>query len=129
MKNHTGRGVCCYLLALVALLAAPILARAQAQITTGVIQGTVLAETATVAARATVEVKNTDTNLTKTLTTDSDGRFVFLQLPSGRYTLTVSKQGYATLAQENLSLTVGQAINLNLNLKVSSVQERVTITA
>src|SRR5262245_40512642 len=129
MKNHTGRGVCCSLLALVALLAASIVARAQTQITTGVIQGTVLDESGAVVAGAGVEVKNTDTNLTKNLSTDSDGRFVFLQLPSGRYTLTVSKQGYATLAQENLSLTVGQAINLNLSLKVSSVQERVTITA
>jgi len=129
MKNHTGRGVCCSLLALMALLAPPVIARAQTQITTGVIQGTVLDESSAVVAGASVEVKNTDTNLTKTLTTDSDGRFVFLQLPSGRYTLTVSKQGYATVAQENLNLTVGQAINLNLSMKVSSVQERVTITA
>src|SRR5262245_17272213 len=129
MKKYTGRGVCSFLLALIALLAAPIIARAQTQITTGVIQGTVLDEAGAVVAGAGVEVKNTDTNFTRTLTTDSDGRFVFLQLPSGRYTLTVSKQGYATLAQENLSLTVGQAINLNLSLKVSSVQERVTITA
>ena len=129
MKKHTGRVVCCSLLALMALLAAPIITRAQTQITTGVIQGTILDEASAVVAGASVEVKNTDTNLTKILTTDSDGRFVFLQLPSGRYTLTVSKQGYATLAQENLSLTVGQAINLNLSLKVSSVQERVTITA
>src|SRR5215470_15215310 len=129
MKKHTGRSVCCSLLALMALLAAPIIARAQTQITTGVIQGTVLDESSAVVAGAVVEVKNTDTNLTKTLTTDSDGRFVFLQLPSGRYTLTVSKPGYTTLAQENLSLTVGQAINLNLGLKVSSVQERVEITA
>jgi Carboxypeptidase regulatory-like domain/TonB-dependent Receptor Plug Domain len=129
MKKHTGRGVCCSLLALTVLLAAPIIARAQTQITTGVIQGMVLDEASAVVAGAVVEVKNADTNLTKTLTTDSDGRFVFLQLPSGRYTLTVSKQGYATVAQENLSLTVGQAINLNLSLKVSSVQERVTITA
>src|SRR4029453_15563699 len=129
MKNHTGRGVCCSLLALVAVLPAPIIARAQTQITTGVIQGTVLDENGAVVAGAGVEVKKTDTNLTKTLTTDSDGRFVFLQLPSDPYPLTVSKQGYSTVAQENLSLTVGQAINLNLNLKVSSVQERVTITA
>src|SRR5262245_2063697 len=129
MKKYTGRGMCCSLLALMVLLAAQIIARAQTQITTGVIQGTVFDEAKAVVAGARVEVKNTDTNLTRTLTTDSDGRFVFLQLPSGRYTLTVSKQGYATLAQENLNLTVGQAINLNLGLKVSSVQERVEITA
>lgn len=129
MKRHTGRGVCSSLFMLMALLTASIIARAQTQITTGAIQGTVVDETSAVIAGANVEVKNTDTNLTKTLSTDSDGRFVFLQLPSGRYTLTVTKQGYTTLAQENLSLTVGQAINLNLSLKVSSVQERVTITA
>src|SRR5215813_9470028 len=129
MKKHTGRSACCSLLALLALLAAPMIARAQTQITTGVIQGTVLDEANAVVAGAGVEVKNMDTNFTRALTIDSDGRFVFLQLPSGRYNLTVSKQGYTTLAQENLNLTVGQAINLNLGLKVSSVQERVTITA
>ncbi|HEU0185222.1 MAG TPA: TonB-dependent receptor, partial [Blastocatellia bacterium] len=129
MKGHTGRRVCSSLFILAAFLAAPIIARAQTQITTGAIQGTVVDETSAVIAGASVEVKNTDTNLTKTLSTDADGRFVFLQLPSGRYILTVSKQGYTTLAQENLSLTVGQAINLNLSLKVSAVQERVTITA
>ncbi|MCG3163357.1 MAG: hypothetical protein JMDDDDMK_04754 [Acidobacteria bacterium] len=129
MRKHRGLGVCCSLLALLLLIASPTLIHAQTQITTGVIQGTVFDQANAVVADANVEVKNTDTNLTKTLKTDSDGRFVFLQLPSGRYTLTVSKRGYSTLAQENLSLTVGQAINLNLNLKVSSVEERITITA
>jgi len=129
MKKHTGLGVCCSLMALLLLMATPIFTHAQTQITTGVIQGTVFDEANAVVAGADVEVKNTDTNFTKTLKTDSDGRFVFLQLPSGRYTLTVSRQGYTTVTQENLSLTVGQAINLNLNLKVSAVQERVTITA
>ena len=104
-------------------------ARAQTQITTGVIQGTVTDEANALIPQASVEVKNSSTNATKTLTTDDNGRFVFLQLDSGRYTLTVSKQGYSTLVQENLSLTVGQAITLNLKLKVSQLQERVTITA
>src|SRR5215510_16025973 len=106
-----------------------MIARAPTQVTTGLNQGTVVDETSAVIAGASVEVKNTDTNAIKTLSTDSDGRFVFLQLPSGRYTLTASKQGYTTLEQENLNLTVGQAINLNLGLKISSVQERVEITA
>ncbi len=129
MKKHTGRSATTLRLALMLLFAAPIVAGAQTQITTGVIQGTVLDEAGAVVAGASVEVKNADTNLTRTLTTDSEGRFVFLQLPSGRYTLAVSRPGYALLAQENLSLTVGQAINLNLRMKVSSVQERVEITA
>lgn len=103
--------------------------QAQAQITSGVIQGTVVDEAGAVIPGAEVEAKNADTNFTRTLSTDINGRFVFLQLQPGRYTLTVSKQGYSTLEQQNLSLTVGQAISLNLALRVSSVQERITITA
>ena len=104
-------------------------ALAQSQSTTGAIQGTVNDQAGAVVAGATVTVNNLDNNSTKNLTTDDGGRFVFLQLQPGRYTLTVTKQGYATLEQQNLALTVGQTINLNLGLKVSAVQERITITA
>ena len=43
--------------------------------------------------------------------------------------MTVKKTGFATVVQENVVLTVGQAINLNLTMKVSSVDETVTVTA
>ena len=102
---------------------------AQTQITTGVIQGTVLDEQGSVVPGANVEVKNPDTNFSRTLTTNPDGRFVFLQLSPSRYTLTVSKQGFATVVQENLELTVGQTISLSLNMKVSRLEEKITITA
>jgi len=102
---------------------------AQTQITTGVIQGTVLDEQAGVVPGANVEVKSPDTNFSRALTTNADGRFVFLQLQSGRYVLTVSKQGFATVIQENLELTVGQTINLSLTMKVSRLEEKITITA
>ncbi len=110
------------------MLVAPA-AYAQTQITTGVVQGTVVDESEAVVPGATVEVKNVETNLSKTLATDGEGRFVFLQLPPGNYTLTVGKQGFATLVQESFPLTVGQAVSLNLRMKVSQVEERVTVTA
>jgi len=125
MKKQIRFMRCCSLL----VLAVASGVWAQTQITTGVIQGTVMDEAGAVVPGAEVEAKNPETNLVKTLTTDAEGRFVFLQLPSGNYTLTVSKAGYATLVQENLTLTVGQAISLNLGMKVSQVQERITITA
>ncbi len=102
---------------------------AQTQSTTGVVQGTISDQSGAVVPAATVEIKNLDTNLTKTLSSDSDGRFVFLQLQPGRYKLEVSKQGYAKLLQENLTLTVGQTISLSLGMKVSSLQETITISA
>jgi hypothetical protein len=118
---------CC--ISVLALMALASMAWGQTQITTGVIQGTVVDESGAVVNGANVEVKSLDTNSTKSLTTGGDGRFVFLQLSPGRYVVTVSKQGFATLIQENLDLTVGQAINLTPTMKVSRVEEKVTITA
>src|SRR5262245_4526304 len=102
MKRHTRLHIFC-----LALLCVPAAVRAQTQITTGVIQGTLTDQASAVVPGASVEAKNTETNLTKTATTDETGRFVFLQLQPGRYTLTVTKQGYAKLLQENLNVSVG----------------------
>jgi len=83
---------------------------AQTQITSGVIQGTVVDPSGGVVPGAEVEARNIDTNLKRALTTGADGRFVFLQLPSGTYTVTASKTGFATLVQEKVNLSVGQAV-------------------
>lgn len=102
---------------------------AQTQSTTGTIQGTVLDANGAAIPGASVEVKNLDTNFTRTFATDEDGRFVALSLPPGRYTVTVAKQGFATTVLESTDLTVGQALNLPLSMKISGVEERVTVTA
>jgi len=119
-----GMSICLF----VTLLFAAVVA-AQTQITTGTIQGTVLDANGAAVAGAEVEVKNIDTNFTRNTTTDEDGRFAAPQLPSGRYNVTVTKTGFATLVVEKADLTVGQAMNLPLAMKVSSLQETVTITA
>ena len=101
----------------------------QSQITSGTIQGDVTDEKGGLVPDATVEIRNLDTNLTKTQNTDSDGRFRFLLLPPGRYTVTVSKTGFATIVQENVNLTVGQTISLPVSMKISAVAERIVVTA
>src|SRR5256712_3616448 len=114
---------------LLVILAMALPALSQTQITTGTIQGTVTDANGAIVPGASVEIKNLDTNLTRTLTTDEGGRFVALALPPGPYSVTVSKQGFATAVAERLDLTVGQALNLPVAVKVSQDQERVTITA
>lgn len=101
---------------------------AQTQITTGTIQGTVLDANGAAVPGAAVEIKNLETNLSRTTSTDDEGRFSILQLPPGKYSVTVSKQGFATVVVERAELNVGQALNLPLSLKVSEVEGRVTIT-
>src|SRR5438477_13072577 len=114
---------------LLVVLAITTVATSQTQITTGTIQGTVTDANGAIVPGASVEIKNLDTNLTRTLTTDEGGRFVALALPPGPYSLTVTKQGFATAVAEKLDLTVVQALNLPVAMIVSQVQERRTITA
>src|SRR6266404_4190591 len=114
---------------LLVILAMALPALSQTQITTGTIQGTVTDANGAIVPGASVEIRNLDTNLSRTLTTDEGGRFVALALPPGPYSVTVSKQGFATAVAERLDLTVGQALNLPVAMKISQVQERVTITA
>ena len=123
MKHNPRRGISLFFLLLLSLTTF-----AQTQRTTGVIQGTVADQANAVVPGANVEIKNFDTNVSKSLSTDADGRFVFLQTQPGRYTLTVTKQGYAKLLQQSLTLTVGQTINLSLQMKVSALEETITIT-
>jgi hypothetical protein len=104
-------------------------ASAQTQITSGTIQGTVQDANGGALPGASIEIKNLETNESKTLTSDDGGRFVVLQLPAGPYTIKVSKQGFATVVVERADLTVGQALNLPVSMKVSQVEERVTVTA
>jgi hypothetical protein len=112
-----------------ALLVVPAFAVAQSQATTGVIEGTVSDPSGAPIAGATVIVKNTATNLERTLATDADGRFRALLLPLGPYKVTVSLTGFATLVREGIVLTVGQSANLALSLKVSSIQEEIVVQA
>jgi hypothetical protein len=101
---------------------------AQTQITSGVIEGTVSDATGAVLPGADVEVKNAGTNFTRSITTGADGRFVFLQLPPGRYTVSFKLTGFATTVQENVDVTVGATVNLSPKMKVSTVEETVTVT-
>jgi len=97
-------------------------------ITSGTIQGTVLDEQGAAVPGATVEARNVGTNFSRTFTTDQDGRFTLLSIPPGRYVLTVTKTGFAKLIQENVDVTVGRLVSLNIGLKVSGVSGEVTIT-
>src|SRR5437868_966379 len=83
---------------------------AQSQSTTGTIQGTVVDTNGAAVPGANVEIKNLDTNFSRSLTTDEDGRFVAPLLQPGFYTVTVSKQGFTTAIAEKAELTVGQTL-------------------
>src|SRR5687767_12683800 len=96
--------------------------------TSGTIKGTVSDEQGAVVPGATVEARNVETNFTRSFTTDSEGRFTLLSMPPGRYVVSVTKTGFTKLNQENIELTVGRLLSLDMTLRVSGVSGEVTVT-
>src|SRR5690349_18210069 len=94
---------------------------AQSQITTGTIQGTVEDANGALVQDANVEIRNLDTNSTRTLKTDENGRFVAAQLQPGNYRVSVTKQGFNSPEVPKATLTVGQTLTLRFPLAVSDI--------
>src|SRR5215813_6519508 len=99
----------------------------QSQATTGVILGALTDPAGAAVPGAKIEARNPGTNFTRSQDSDLSGRFSLLQMPPGRYTLTVSKEGFATIVQ-NLELTVGQALTLATSMTISAIAEAITIS-
>jgi hypothetical protein len=125
MRNRSLRAV---VLGLGLSLAFTSLSLAQSQATTGVIEGTVVDQSDAVLPGAAVNLKNTATNFEQNHTTDANGRFRGLLLPLGPYQVTASLPGFTTLVREGISLSVGQSVNLKLQLQLSGVQQEVRVT-
>ena len=119
------------LLALMLVLAFLVVpnAMAQSQATTGVIEGIVSDEQGSVLPGATVTLTNTDTNYEKILITDDRGRFRGVLLPLGPYRVSAALEGFATVVQEGVKVTVGATISLRLTLTISATEEEIFVTA
>src|SRR5882757_807950 len=118
----------CAFVVFVFLLACASSGFAQSQTTTGTVQGDVVDERGGSVAGATVVAKNLDTNFAQTETTNSDGHFAFLSLAPGRYQLTISQPGFASILQQNVNLTVGQVISIPVTMKISSVSQQIVVS-
>jgi len=102
---------------------------AQVQATNGSIQGDVTDSAGAVIPGAAVEADAVDTGAIRRATTDGSGHFDFLSLQPGQYVVKISKTGFATTIQENLSLTVGRTATLRLTLKVAGTSESVIVSS
>ncbi len=99
-----------------------------AQSTTANISGQILDEQQKVIPNATVKAREIATNASRTITSDGEGRYRFPNLSIGSYELTVEASGFAKLIRTGLTLLVNQDAVVDATLKVSTVNEVVTIS-
>lgn len=101
---------------------------AQAGLSFAQLNGTVLDAGGRAIVNAQVTARDLDTNQNFQATTNTSGYFVVLNLPPGKYDLTISSPGFAKYEQKDLTVTVGETATINPTLKVASASEVVTVT-
>ncbi len=100
---------------------------AGAQVVGGSISGVVHDKNGAALQGVTVTVRQIETGATRTLITDSDGRFSAPSLPVGNYTVSAKSEGFATDERGGISLAVAQSLQLNFVLGLASVQQQVEV--
>jgi hypothetical protein len=78
---------------------------------------------------ATVTATATATNLSRTVVSGGDGRYVFQGLAPGTYQLRVELSGFRTLTRKGIGIATGETVRLDVQLELGGLTEIVTVTA
>ncbi len=104
-----------------ALFATSVLTVVLSAQTTSTITGTVKDQREAVVAGAKVTVRNLDTNLTRNVVTDGEGRYAFAEMRVGAYELRAQQTGFKEYVQNNVILTIGESSVINVALEVGTI--------
>ena len=80
-------------------------------------------------AGAEVSVSNAATGARRETATAEQGYFSVPLLPAGSYRVTIRKDGFKPLTRQNITLSTGQSLELNVVLEVGSTSEAISISA
>ncbi len=113
--------------ALLVLLLTPRSVRAQSD--TGVIDGRVVDESQAAVPGVNVTAKNTNTGLTRSAVSGSQGTYRIEFLPPGTYDVTSELTGFATVVTKNVQVQVASSTTVDFSIKVAGVAETVSVNA
>jgi Carboxypeptidase regulatory-like domain/TonB dependent receptor len=100
-----------------------------AQQTLGGITGTVSDKSGSVLPDTTVTIVGDQTKLTRTLKTNGNGAYDFVNLPIGTYTVTVSHEGFQAERLPSILVQANRTATLNVSLKVGQVGTTIDVEA
>src|SRR5579885_1355646 len=94
---------------------------------TGSIGGVVTDPSGALVGSAKVTATNKATNLSRSTTTSPSGVYSIPNLAPGPYSISVEKEGFKSTRFENVELTVAQALVVNAEVSLGSLQETVEV--
>jgi hypothetical protein len=114
-------------LALVGILLFPALSLAQ--LTRGIISGTIRDQSGALVPGATVTATNVDTGVARTGVTNEQGFYRIPALEPGRYTVKIDLSGFKTVERTGVTVPMSTEVTVGADLEVATVGETVTVTA
>ncbi|MDP9038099.1 MAG: carboxypeptidase regulatory-like domain-containing protein [Acidobacteriota bacterium] len=108
--------------------AAPSASRAQTA-GLGTIAGTVTDTSGAVVPNASVVVTDTDTGISRSLTTNASGEYTAAFLQPGHYEVLLGGGNFGKIDRKNLTLTVGQTLTVDAALSPGTVSTQVDVTS
>ena len=78
---------------------------------------------------ATISLRNEESGVTRTVTSEPDGRYAFPALLPGRYMLRTELSGFAAQQVRDVVITIGLELRRDFTLKLQAVAETVTVNA
>lgn len=100
-----------------------------AQILYGSIVGSVKDPSGAAVPGATVTATQTQTQLTRSVTSDQAGGFEMSTLSAGNYTLKVSAQGFKTFTQTGVEVSINTITRADATLELGAVNQSVEVSA
>ena len=98
-----------------------------AQSSTGTISGTVSDEHRAVIAEANVTVRHTATGFVRSATTDHNGRYRLVDIPTGIYQATAEAPNFSIFVRKGISVDVQHNAIVNFVLQAGKVEAAVTV--
>src|SRR5713101_4877213 len=98
-----------------------------AQSSTATLSGTVEDQKGALIADAGIALINAEQGSQRLATTNSEGTFVFPLLPPGRYSVTVTREGFAPVEIKGLVVNVNDQVAIKIHMNVGTVTQAVEI--
>src|SRR5258708_34386221 len=95
----------------------------------GTIKGTITDSSGAIIPQATVTAVNVATGVQTSRPTTGAGLYVLSPLPAGEYNVRVAAPGFQTLTQEHVVVSATTIVGLDLQLKVGSASDQITVEA
>ena len=96
--------------------------------TTSAIIGEVIDASGAAVPGSTVTIRNTETGLQRSATTDDSGRFNFPQLKPGTYTVRAEAQGFEPQQNDAVTSSLGQKQAVDFILKIAQARENIEVS-